>query len=340
MATSANAKIQVETGQVLVPYAAMTDSGDHQTYTLGSKVWSGASGKEPDIRPNGIVTGVDLVTPAASGTNDMVDVAAFTAYSQGVLQTVAAATDVSITRGLTTDVCCITSITMTSAGAVEAVAGTDGTAFSETRGAAGGPPLIPVDSVELAQVRTGSVTAAAVTASEIYQVVGQHTERYDYPVWEVNPIGQGRKATASALTNAYVKLATAQSLSHTGPIARKIYAQVYTPTLSDLPKAIDFKPAEKTHSVSSTQYYGGSIASASESLGQGGFTAMLTDGIMDSLVGAKDDVRTVKFFQDKNKTPYVLTQGVLGLGRTFPVAGQVQAAVTISAEQPSAEFAS
>lgn len=335
MATSSNAKLQIETGQVLVPYVAMTDSGDRQTYYTAGKVWSGASGKEPDIRPNGIVNGVDLVTPHADV--DKVTVAAFKAYSMGVSYDVSATT-ADVSRGLTTDVCRITSITMTSAGAIAAVAGVDHTAFSETRGANGGPPLIPVDSVEIAQVRVGATPAAVITSSEIYQVVGTHTERYDFPVFDVNNIGQGRTASASALANAYVKLNSAVPAAHTGPIGRKVWIQYYTPSFADVSRCLDYKPCEKSHSVSSQQYYGGSVASSSESLGQGGFTALLSDGIMDSLVTTKDNVLTTKFFQDRNKTPFILTQGKLGLSRTFPVAGQVQASATITAENPSAEF--
>ena len=67
------------------------------------------------------------------------------------------------------------------------VAGTEADgAFSETRAAAGGPPLIPVTSVEIGQVRltAASDAAALITSDEIFQNVGDHTERYDYPVWE------------------------------------------------------------------------------------------------------------------------------------------------------------
>jgi len=341
MPTSENASIYLEQGQTLVDFAALTDSGDHQYLTAADDVFSGKSGYEPDIRPNGLVTGRNLVSVAASESDDVVDVAAFTAYSLGVLNSVAADTDFSITRP-TGDHAIVSSITMTSAGALAEVQGAEAsdTTFSETRGADGGPPLIPVDSVEIAQVRMTSSSSAAITAAEIYQVVGQHTERFDYPAWEVNNIGKGQAASVSAETNAFVKMASAMPAIHTGPIAKKIYAKYYTPTFVELSKATDFKPVENTHSSNSTQYYGGTVASKSTTLGQGGFTALLTNGITDSLVADKDQVLTVKFFQDKNKAPYVLTQGTLGLARTNPVAGQVQAAVTITAETASAEFAS
>lgn len=341
MATSSNAKIQIESGQSLTSYAAMTDSGDHQTYTTAATVWSGKDGYAPSIRPNGIVSGVNLVTVSADGTNDAVDVAAFTAYSGGTLYTVNAAANTAVTRPATA-VAKVCSITMTNAGAVAVVVGTDGgsTTFSETRGAAGGPPLIPVDSVEIAQVRMTSNTTADILSSEIFQVVGQHTERYDFPTWTENNIGEGASATTAAKKNAHVHFDAALPLIHTGPIARKVYAQYYTPTMADVSRTLDFQPVENSHSVSSTQYYGGTIASSSSSIGQGSFTALLNDGVADSLITNKDQTLTVKFYPDRNKTAYILTQGKLGLSRSFAVADQVQAQVTISSATISAEFIS
>lgn len=341
MATSSNAKIQFEAGQSLVAYVAMTDSGNKQTYTTAATVWSGKSGFEPVVRPNGIVSGVNIVTAAADLSNNNVDVAAFTAYSIGVLNTVSAATNTAITRPAT-NISRILSITMTSAGAVAVVAGTDGasSAFSEVRAAAGGPPLIPVDSVELAQVRIATSAAAPITAAQIFQVIGQHTERYDFPTWSENNIGNGSSAATPALKNAHVLFDAAVPAAHTGPAGRRTYIQYYTPTLADVSKTLDFVPVENSHSVSSTEYYGGTIASSSSSIGQGAFTALFNDGVSDALVNNKDQVLTIKFFPDRNKAPYILTQGKIGLARTFPVGDQTQASVTISASTISAEFIS
>jgi len=42
----------------------------------------------------------------------------------------------------------------------------------------------------------------------------------------------------------------------------------------------------------------------------------------------------------RTKAAYILTQGKVGLKRSFPVADQIQAAVTLSAESQSVEFGS
>jgi len=338
MATSALAQILMEQGADLVDFAAMTDSGDQQIFTVDDAIFSGEDGKEPEVLPNGIATGKDLLSVAVSGSNDVVDVAAFTAYSQGVLKTVAASTDESLTRPTTNKI--INSITMTSAGAIAVVVGTEGSDFSETRGAAGGPPEIPADSVELGQVRLASASAAPIVASEIYQVIGQHTERYDYPVFDVDNIGQGDSADVAAQSNAHVKFSAALPLSHASGTPKKVYIKYYTPIFAEIADGADFKAIETSHSTSSQQVYGRSVGSTSESLGQGGFNALVSDGVKDVIVSAKNKVKTFKFLPNKNKAPYVLTQGKLGITRNWPAGSQNNVAATISGERASAEFSS
>ena len=338
MSTSANAKVQIEIGRTLQSFTQMTDGGDRTVFYRAS-IWSGMSGYEPDVRPNGIITGRNILS--THDDDDTVTVAAFTAYSKGTLQTVSATT-ATITRPNTAGKSQVVSVTMASDGSIATVEGTIGadTTFSETRDAAGGPPLIPVNSVEIGQIRTTTSTAAAIASSEIFQVVGTHAERYDYPTWEEYNLGDGDDAETTAQENAYIEFPSALPASHTGPVAKGVYIQYYTPTFGDLSKAMDFVPAENSHSISSTEYYNGTIASRSKSLGQGGFTALLNDGIKDTLVANQDEVLTVKFFPDRNKSAYILTQGAIGLGRTFPVNDQNQASVTVSAERKSVNFSS
>jgi len=334
MATAKQALIQVEAGQTLVTYESLTDSGDSTVFNPSASVMSGKN--EVVVRPNGVVTGINLV--GTDTTNDTVAVAAFTAYSKGVLQAVGAE-DVTITRP-STDKAKVCSVTMTDAGALAVIAGTDGasTSFVETRGAAGGPPFIPVDSVEIAQVRVATSSAGVVDAAEILQN-GQYTERADFPVYAVNNIGFGDNSLVAGKVNAFIEFNAALEPSHTGDTPKRVYCQYYVPSFSDVAKGSGFVPAETSHSVSSEEYYGGTIASSSESLGQASFTAMLEDGVTDPLVALKNTVVTVKVFPNRNKSAYMLQQGTFGIGRTFPVDGQISASVTVTAEVQTAEFA-
>jgi len=325
MSTAENAKLQYEAGQNAVAMAALTDSGDHKIFESAATLWSGKAGYAPIVRPNGLLTGGAVVPAAAAGTDD-VDVSALTCNLAGVVTAVGAAADVAITRPATA-VAKINSITVNSSGAIVVVAGTDSatSAFSETRNAAGGPPFIPVGSIEVAQVRVTSNTAAIITAEQIFQVVGLHRERADFPLYDINYDG------------GTVTFLDALPLIHTASVPKAVYAQYASPIFGDVSLASDFVPPETTHSVTSTQIYGGTIGSTSSTLGQGSFTAFLNDGVGDSLVTLKNETLWFKFYPDRYKTPYLLAQGKLGIARTFPAADQIQAACTISAQTTARE---
>ena len=170
----------------------MVDSGDHQVFTIsGGEIWSGKSGNAPDVRPNGITSGRNLLSPGT--TVDTVKVAAFTAYSKGVEQS-PAATNVTATRATTAGYYKTTSVTMASDGSIVKVSGTEGVAQSEVRNATGGPPYIPVNDDEIGQIRVSGGTSVVISIDEIFQVIGQHAEAYDSPTWDENNLGDGESA--------------------------------------------------------------------------------------------------------------------------------------------------
>ncbi|MDD2885274.1 MAG: hypothetical protein PHT48_09550 [Dechloromonas sp.] len=318
-----NAKIEYESGVTPFLMGALTDSGDRTLFTSEADLFSATEGNAPDVRPDGILTGGDVI-PAVSGTNDLVDVAALTCYLAGVLTSVAADTDVAITRPATA-VSKVNSITVNSSGAVAVVAGTDGgtTAFSETRGAAGGPPYIPVGSIELAQVRVASDTAAAITAAQIFKVVGTHREMSTWPNHVIN-YSRGTVTFNSPL-----------SASHTGDLAKGVYASYAEPIFVEQSISKDFVPAETTHSGSSEEYYQQTIGNAASSLGQSSFVALLSDGITDDILKQRNKKIWLRFFQDKYKSAHILTLGLLGVSRTFPVNNRPSVSCTITPEFPS-----
>ena len=336
MSTAENAKIQYESGQDLVAFVALTDQGDHKDFRSADPLWSNRSGYQPDVKPNGLATG-GAVSIAVSVSNDVVDVAALTCYLAGVLESVIASADESITRptgGSPANTHNKSSITIDSGANIAVVKGTDGVAFSTTRGAAGGPPLIAVDSIEIAQVWLSSASAGVITADEIKQVIGTHCERYDYPTWTENRFN----VEGGVIGNAGIEFASALPLIHTGTVPKEVYAQYYEPAFTEVPKSSDFVPAETSHTVSSKQIYGTTLGSSSSSLNQGSFTAYMEDGISDGLLGQKNQELFFKFFQNRlNSTPYILMQGKLGISRTFPAGDQIQAACTVSAEFAAAE---
>ncbi|MFP5259298.1 MAG: hypothetical protein ACLGQH_09765 [Acidobacteriota bacterium] len=316
-----NAILYMEAGQVAHAMAALTDSGDHTIFESGVEMWSKKAGYEPTIRPNGLVTGG--VLSAKTGTNNAVQCAALTAYIGGVLKSVAANTSLSCPRA-TTNPFRIHSI-VTDGSAISVVSGTEGSAFTDVRGAAGGPPLIAVNSIEIGQVRYSSLTAADVAATEIFQVIGTHQERYDYPTFQIN-YEDGTVICDSAVPTI-----------HTGTLAKGIFAEFYEPVFSQIPEVSDFVPPETSHSVASKQIYGKTLGSASASLGQGSFTAYLEDGIGDPLIASKDQDLWFKFKPNRLASNYLRCLGKLGIKRTYPAGDNITAACTITATDAASE---
>jgi len=255
MPTAENAKLDYEGGQTSYAMEALTDSGDNTIFTSSASLLSRRSGYAPVIRPNGLLTGGAVIPAVLAGTDD-VDVAALTCNLNGVVTSVAADADVQITRPAT-NVAKVNSITVTSSGAIAVVAGTDGgsSTFSETRAAAGGPPLIPVGSIEVAQVRVTTSAGAVITEAQIYQVIGTHREIASYPQYTVDYSG-GSITFLAALPD-----------DHTRPVAREAFSSYAAPIFAEIALADAFKAPETTHSVSSTQIYNTTLGSAKETLG-------------------------------------------------------------------------
>lgn len=323
-----NARLDYESGVTPFAMSALTDSGDRKNFTSNAALFSESTGNAPDIRPNGLLTG-GVAIPAASGTDNLIDITALSLYITGVNTSVSAGTDIAITRAAT-DVASVSLITINSGGAIVVIQGADSAdaTFSEDRGAAGAAPFSPTNSVEIGQIRTTTNVAGAITATEIFQVIGTHLEKSDFPVYTAdNAVGE-------------VNFDVALPACHAGGVAKKIYASYAEPVFTEQPFSNDFVPAETSNSTSSTQVYGATRGSSTTSLGQGSFTAILKDGITDNIIGRKNENLWFRFFQDKYKPAHILTQGKLGVGRSFAAADDPTVSCTISPSVASVERAS
>ncbi len=321
MATAENAKLEYEAGQSAFAMQALSDSGDQTVFESAASFFSRRSGFEPVVKPDGLLTGGEI-TPSGS---DSVSVAALTLNLAG-LEVAVSSGSVTIDRPVG-DVALVTSITVDSSGSLVAVAGTDGAdaSFSETRGAAGGPPYIPVGSVEIGQVRVTTQASATPSASQIFQVVGLHQERADFPIYNLD------------YSAGEVEFINSLATTHTGDLPKGVYASFHAPIFAEISLASDFVPPETTHTVNSTQIYGTTLGNTTSTLNQGTFTAFLENGVNDPLVTLKNEILWFRFYPSRYASGNILTQGKLGVARTFPADDNIQAACTINAEQSATE---
>jgi len=316
-----NALLEFEGGQNAFPMTALQDSGDAQTFESGEELWSQAAGFAPVVRPDGVVTG-GACSPASG--SDAVAIAAFTAFVSGVELAVAAQASISVTRA-STETHRINSIVCDGAGDVTAVVGTEGTAFSEVRGDAGGPPLIAVGSIELAQVRLTSASAASVTEGEIFQLVNVHMESAVFPIATIDYV------------NGAVSFSSALKKIHTGNVTKGVYASFATPEFIEAFDAYDFVPSEVGYSSSSKQTYTRVKNSRSQSLNNASFSVDLTDGISDTIASVQGQNLYFRFYPDKNRPQHFIEQGVLSIARTFPAGGDIVASCTINVDEKGKE---
>ena len=322
--------VQYEAGQTAYPLEAMTNSGDNTTFEASFSPWSDVAGKEPVIRPNGLLTGGAITPRTGTSQEDEVSVAALTAWIAG-LEVSTGPTTVVAARGASSNTHMITSVVVLANGTIDKQAGTAHTEFSEVRGDPGGPPAILAGSIEIGQIRLTSVDSAFVAAAEIFTVPGTHVELASYPVF-ASDFGLGTVTFSEALPTIHAAGAT-----------KLIYVSGSVPSFAALANVADWVPSETTYSVSSEDTYDGPIGAASSSLGQASFTALgLKDGITDPVVVQKGTRLWFRFRPDRDKSaPYQLTQGILGVSRTFPASGgSFSASCTITSEKESLDVAS
>jgi hypothetical protein len=287
------AKLYYEAGQTPYVMAALT-STDRMIFSGAAAPWSRKSGYAPVIRPDGIITG-GIVTPAASGANNQVDVSAGSAYVAGALVSWGTITNLACSRAADDDTHRQTAIVVAAGSPyVTASPGVDHTGFATVRGDPGAPPVITVAQIEIAHVKFTAKADAPVTPDQIHQALNG---------------------------------------SHTGGAAKNVYASYAVPVFAQVGRSKDFKPPRNSHSVSSEQLYDErTLGSTSRSIQQGSFTAYLEDGVSDGL--AQNDGQTLwfKFFPDQYRGAYLMAQGTLGLDMSYPANGNIMAACTISAE--------
>jgi len=319
MPTAKNASLEVEAGQNLFNNELLTDSGDNTKFNAANSPFSGVTGFEAVIRPNGVRSGGEG-TPTPS-TNDSVTVAALEVNLNGVVTSVAGAA-VAFTR----DAAAYhkVSITVNSGGSLAAIVGTGhASAHSDTRGANGGPPFIPVDSVEVFQVHLTSASAGQVTADEIKQVINLHREEAGFPVFDIDRF-KGQVIYSEALP-----------LIHTGSLPKRTYVTYYVPILAKVARAASVVPPSETFSTSSTATFDGAVNATTEALSQGTFTALIEDGVNDVIVKQNGKNVWFKFKPDKNKANAIWFQGFLSAPSTFEPDANNIVNCTVSAEVAS-----
>ena len=321
-----DARLQIEQGFVFWDFEKGADSGDQQKFTYSGivKLFSMLKGQAPVVRPDGARSGLKVI-PAISGTNDLVDVAAGAAFVGGVDLAISASTDLAITRASAGDTFQIHSILIDNAGAITVLAGVQGTAFSTTRGANGGPPYVTVDKIEIAQVKLDSLTGAPVKASEIDENVRQ---RYDIPSFKLVP------------EEVTVEMLSALDKRHTGDTTKGIWVKHYEPVWNDIPEVSNWKPVDFTAESQKNLTYDGVSTFVRKGIGDGSFDVNLKGEAGEIMAQVIGGMRWLRFYPDKFKTDHHIVLGFLTYDRDHPPDDMMKASVTVTGSVAAIEKAS
>jgi hypothetical protein len=120
-------------------------------------------------------------------------------------------------------------------------------------------------------------------------------------------------------------------------VVKGVYIKLLCTGLPGHPRASDFHSRGNLPWGLLEGVFSGSVASVTESVGRIFHRAPERRHPGFHRLGEERDSHG-EIFPDENKSPYVLTQGKIGIKRSFPVNDQIQAAVTVSAEEASVEF--
>lgn len=228
-------KLMTQTEAKIVLFKALTPDPDLQKFASGNMFWVEEPPGYPEVRVDGIVSG-GSVNPTAN--NNEVQVEAIVTQNAGAEVNAAADLSVTVTRPTTGGMVVVNAIVVDGAGAITNVPGTEG-ASGGARGAAGGPPFIPVGSLVVAEVVLGSTVAAKVLAGEINM---DAAERADSPSYDIDFL-DGKVVLTSPLP-----------AIHTGSTVRKVYAQYKYALLVDVGDLFDWNMTETATLLDKTAF--------------------------------------------------------------------------------------
>ena len=318
--TGTNLRLMVEDSAAAETAEQMTDGGDQKKFSstgarfsLLEKDETGID-RRPVVRPDGLQNGC-MVSPAVSGADDGLDVYGGTVFIANSAVTVSPQTDIAVTRPAASMKNC-SSVMINASGIASVVGGTDGSAFSDTRGAAGGPPYVPAGQVELATVRLDSDTAAPLTTDEIFFA----PEFTHAPAYRLLPY------------SASLEFASPLPLIHTGGLAKAVWITRYEPSLTQLdvvtvrPPAASFEIDRATGTIDRAKLNSGSIV-------------ISLSGIQTDLARRIDGgVRLFEFMPDSTQTRKEFFYAAVEIVADYSPQGLMTGAATLlPVEEPSIE---
>jgi hypothetical protein len=327
--------IEVEVGITSYPLEALTSVSSpaadvNKKFLTSAEFISPQEDLEPVVRLDGVVSGLTLT--AGSGYNE-VDYSSGTLYINGSLITVSAGTVGDIPRPLVSGNVRVTALTVNASGTVNKTSSAEGTS-NATRGAAGAPPFLPVDEVLIGYVTSTYYGASASGASVIAagEINDETRERSTIPSYEIDyHDGSGDNAENVGVILLATVLPTIHAAAKTGPgtDVRNLYASYYAADFEQISGAYDWSFDEDIATIASKAYGDAAEEKALSTPSWSGTGTVYYDKVNDLLTLIKNTKRWVKYFPDRDETPYWCGRSIIKVSRNMPVEDNLTATVTI-----------
>lgn len=333
--TGENAKIEVEVGTTFYAMQELTSVSSpaadvNKKFDTGATFLSDQKKLQPVVRLDGVVSGFNI-TPG-SGNNE-VDVAAGKVYIAGQLISVTADTVTDLYRPTVLGNVRVNAIVVDAAGTMSRVEGTEGTS-SSTRGAAGGPPFLPVDKILLGYINMvyydGSASGLTVVTTD--EIDSESKERTILPSYNIqyydgsgdNPTYGGCVDFASALPDIH-----AATPAGPGTACRKVYASFYEPVFEQIPDAKDFSFDEEVGTVSSKAYQDAAEEMSTTTPSWSGSGEVYFSAVDDILQLVKNSKRWIKYYPDADEVDHWAGRAIIKVSRSLPLEENFSASLTL-----------
>lgn len=322
-------KVEVELGLTTYGMSALSSvsspSADvNKKFLSSAERFTALDDYEPIVRLDGIISGCEL--SILSSSNNAVEISAGSYYLQGSKVTIVATTAESLARPTVNGQVLTTAISMDSNGLITKTPGTEGTT-SITRGAAGGPPFIPVDEILLGYATLGYKATSVGAVVESTEIDNASKERSSIPGYKViyhdedNSVG-------------IIEFDVALDSIHTGSVTRNVYSQYWGPaayvSIGDAKDiTLDEPPTVQTSQAYGDDYARSAIGTKTWTGGFDFYFSNVKDSIIDLIKNSK---RWLKFYPDKDNTEHLTGRAIIGASHSIPVDDTMNGSVTLTGD--------
>lgn len=338
--TGEEVKIEVEVGTTYYAFAALStvsspDADVGRIFTTSATYMSDQKNLQPDVRLDGVISGLNL-SPGSGSDWNTVEVSAGSVYIKGEEVEITATQVTDIERPLMSGNVRITALTVDADGNVNGTDGAEGTAGT-VRGTDGGKPFLPVDQVLIGYVTLSPYGSSVsgqrlITAAEIDNESKERSNVPSYIVHYHDGDGGRDNATNLGAFEFYTALPEIHAVTAGGPgtARRNVYAAYYDAEFEELGDIYDFDFTEDIATVVSRAY--GDLADETTPTvpSWSGSGSAYWTRVKDILNLIKNSKRWIKYYPDDDETPHWVGRAIITVGRAMPVAGNMTASVTLA----------